>query len=268
MRDGELLGGVAETLLIPVWARAEETVRPDGLVRDVWALRLRDGLDYDFGRMAGGWKTQLGIAIRTWLLDRTVAAYLARHPAGTVVTLGCGLDARPLRLDNGLARWIDLDLPEAAALRREVLPTGLRHDLLAGSALDLGWLDAVEASPPPLFLAEGLFMYLPEDGLRRLLAAMAERFPGGVLMAEILSRARAADTGGHDLVSRFDTAFASGLDNGREFESWHPGITLAGQWSHVDFCRRRWRWIGALSWLPAARRAARLCRLEFGASAG
>lgn len=267
MPHDTVLNGVAETLLIPLWARAEESLRPDGLVRDVWALRLRSRLDYDFSRMAGGWKTQLGIAIRTWILDREVTGYLARYPSGTVVTLGCGLDARSLRLDNGAASWIDLDLPEAIALHRTLLPSGGRHRLVAMSVLDPAWLDWVPQDPPPLFVAEGLFMYLPEDGLRDLVSALASRFPGGTVLAEILSRARAADTSGHDLVSRFDARFAFGLDDGRDFETWHPSVRLTAQWSHMSFCRARWRWLRWLAWLPIAQRAARICRLELGQKA-
>lgn len=264
MPDDKLLSGVAETLLIPLWARAEESLRPDGLVRDVWALRLRGRLDYNFDRMADGWKTQLGVAIRTWIVDREVTAYLARHPQGTVVTLGCGLDARSLRLDNGAASWIDLDLPEAIDLRRTMLPVDGRHRLLALSVLDPAWLDMVPPDPPPLFVAEGLFMYLPEDGLRVLLSAMASHFPGGTVLAEIVSRARAADTAGHDLMSRFDARFSFGLNSGHDFEAWHPSVRLTAQWSHMNFCRARWRWLRWFVWLPIAQRAARICRLEFG----
>lgn len=264
MADDKRLSGVAETLLIPLWARAEESLRPDGMVRDVWALRLRDRLDYDFSRMAGAWKTQLGIAIRTWVLDREVTAYLARHPEGTVVTLGCGLDGRSLRLDNGAASWIDLDLPDVADFRRTLLPSGERHRLVGMSVLDPAWLDLIPRNPPPLFIAEGLFMYLPEDELRTLLSNMVSRFPGAILLAEILSRARAADRTGHDLISRFDAGFSFGLDDGREFESWNPSIRLTGQWSHLDFRRDRWRWLRWLAWLPVARRSGRICRLALG----
>ena len=46
------LSGVEETLLIPLWARAEETKRPDGLIRDDFAVRLVEQIDYDFSKFA------------------------------------------------------------------------------------------------------------------------------------------------------------------------------------------------------------------------
>ena len=53
--------------------------------------------------------------------DRYVADFLAREPDGVVVSLGCGLDDRRRRVDNGTVRWFDLDLPEVIELRRRFL---------------------------------------------------------------------------------------------------------------------------------------------------
>ena len=44
------LSGVAETLLIPLYFRAQETQRPDVLVKDEQAAALVKQLDYDFSR--------------------------------------------------------------------------------------------------------------------------------------------------------------------------------------------------------------------------
>ena len=44
-----------------------------------------------------------------------------REPDGIVVSLGCGLDNRRRRIDNGLV-VVQLDLPEVIKLRRRFLP--------------------------------------------------------------------------------------------------------------------------------------------------
>ena len=51
-------------MLISLWARANEAIRIDAIVRDAEALRLVDTLEYDFSRFSGGWKTQVGVAVR------------------------------------------------------------------------------------------------------------------------------------------------------------------------------------------------------------
>jgi O-methyltransferase involved in polyketide biosynthesis len=233
-------------------------------VHDPFAVRILDELKQDRSLFNGGWKSQLGIAIRTWLLDREVSRYLAQHPGGTVVILGCGLDARSSRLDNGLAQWINLDLPEVIGLRDRLMPSEERHRNHAASVLDHdAWFGLVPVSPPPLFVAEGLFMYLPGDDLMTLMRALADRYPSAEILIESLSRRRAGLTHRHDLVSRFDAKFKWGIDSGRDFESWHPGIEFIDEWPYFDFQTARWHWLGLLRWFPFVRRAIKISRLRF-----
>jgi O-methyltransferase involved in polyketide biosynthesis len=257
------LTGVAETLLIPLWARAMETARPDGVIRDPYAVRILRELEYDFSNFEDGWKSQLGIAIRTWILDREVAQYLARRPDGLVVILGCGLDARSRRLDNGRASWIDLDLPDVIAVRERLIPPVERRETIAVSVTDLGWLDKISTKVPPLFVAEGLFMYLPETELKALLRALAKRFPDAEILIEALSRKRAGMTRRHDLVSKLGASFVWGIDSGREMEAWDSAIEFLREWPYFDFQRRRWRWLRLLRWLPTARKAIKIMHLRF-----
>ena len=48
------LGPVQETLLIPLLARARETERPRGLLRDPRAIEIMRDLNYDFSKWEGG----------------------------------------------------------------------------------------------------------------------------------------------------------------------------------------------------------------------
>jgi O-methyltransferase involved in polyketide biosynthesis len=68
--------------------------------------------------------------------DRCALAFLGEHPAGVVVDIGCGLDTRFERLDNGQLEWVGLDLPDVIALRKQLLPEMPRTRLIACSALD------------------------------------------------------------------------------------------------------------------------------------
>ena len=55
------------------------------------------------------------------LFDEQVGRFLKSFPDGIVVNMGCGLDTRFPRVDNGKVLWFDLDLPEAIAIRRKFL---------------------------------------------------------------------------------------------------------------------------------------------------
>ena len=118
------LSGVAETLLIPLYIRAMESQRPDAFIKDKRAEELVRQLDQeslrktlalteDFGRMV--------VILKGREFDRFAQDFLARHPDAVIVHIGCGLDTRFERVDNGQVEWYDLDLPDVIELRRKYL---------------------------------------------------------------------------------------------------------------------------------------------------
>src|SRR5512136_740552 len=143
------LSGVAETLLITLYIRAMESQRPDALIKDERAEALVRQLDPqtmrktlaltdDFSRVA--------VILKGREFDRFAQDFLERHPDAIVVHIGCGLDTRFERLDNGQVEWYDLDLPDVIDLRRQLVGgEGERHHFLACSVLENAWLGVVEA---------------------------------------------------------------------------------------------------------------------------
>jgi O-methyltransferase involved in polyketide biosynthesis len=75
-------------------------------------------IDYDFSTFDKEWMTQLVVAIRTEILDRETKAFIARHPDAIVINLGCGLDTRFFRIDDGKIHWYNLDLPEPIKVKK------------------------------------------------------------------------------------------------------------------------------------------------------
>ncbi|MCY4633263.1 MAG: hypothetical protein OXG04_01935 [Acidobacteria bacterium] len=73
------LGPVQETLLIPLLARARETERRRGPLRDPSAVELVRRLDYDFEKWVGG-RSLKGAMLRARMFDRYVEDFLAIHP--------------------------------------------------------------------------------------------------------------------------------------------------------------------------------------------
>jgi len=187
------LNDVEKTLLITLYIRAMESQRPDALVKDERAEALIRQLDQeslrktlaltdDFSRVA--------VILKGREFDRFTRDFLMRHPDAVVVHIGCGLDTRFERLDNGQVEWYDLDLPDVIELRRKLIGgEGTRHHFLACSVLDSAWLDMVSAhrQRPFLFLAEGVFMYLKEAQVKSLVLRLHEHFPGAELVFDAFS---------------------------------------------------------------------------------
>lgn len=115
-----LFGGdpVAQTLLIPLWARVVEQHESSPLLEDPLAARLVEGIDADWDRIGLSRGDLAQIVVRARQFDRFTRDFLTREPVATVVHIGCGLDTRFQRVDNGSVRWYDLDLPAVIDQRR------------------------------------------------------------------------------------------------------------------------------------------------------
>ena len=104
-----------------------------------------------------------------------------------MVNIGCGLDTRFPRVDNGQVLWFDLDLPEAITLRRKFFEETERHRFISCSALDPAWAEAVPKGRPTLFVIEGLSFYFTEDANKAMLKIIQDNFPGSECLIEIMA---------------------------------------------------------------------------------
>ncbi len=181
------LHGVPETALWALYYRAAAAARFPGLLSDPMAAKVLGQCAFPFEERFGrplGWACRY-LALRTRFFDREARRFLARHPQGTVVALGEGLDTQFWRVDNGHVRWLTVDLPEVIALRRSVLPHDDRRQTVACSALDPQWMEeAGRDGDQVLVLAQGLSSYLRPEEANGLIDACADRFPGATLVLD------------------------------------------------------------------------------------
>src|SRR5512143_1547761 len=142
------LGGVPETYLAPLYWKAMESQRPDAMIKDEKAVALVTHSSLDFSRVRQIHMNELLNAMRiifTREMDRYIRDFLGRHPDAVVVHIGCGLDSRFERVDDGNVEWYDLDLPEVIKLRRRFIgDEGERYHLLACSVFEDDWLEVVK----------------------------------------------------------------------------------------------------------------------------
>ncbi|OLT22895.1 hypothetical protein BJF78_32880 [Pseudonocardia sp. CNS-139] len=167
----------------PLWTlynRAAEASRPDGVLQDRTAIELFRTMAYPARDVFG--EPQQSHALRAVCFDQAMRRIIGEHPGGTVVCLGDGFDTGFWRIDDGRVRWISIDLPEVIALREKHLPASPRLRNVAGSALDLSWMDEVEDDEHVLISTQGLLMHFEPDEAIGLIDACSRRFPGGHLI--------------------------------------------------------------------------------------
>lgn len=188
--DATTLTGVSETALLTLRSRANEARRDDAIIDDPVAVKLMDGIDYDFARF--GPSTRQDIALRALAFDKNARRYLGAHPSATVVALAEGLQTTFWRLDAaGVGhefRWLTVDLEPIVELRQRLLPRSDRISILAQSAFDFSWMDHVDPAHGVFVTAEGLLMYLQREQALSVIRECARRFPGGQMMFDLPPR--------------------------------------------------------------------------------
>lgn len=246
------LQGVAQTLLIPLCTRAKESKRPDALLKDEMAEKILEKLDCDISRLTLSGHDEAALIQRVHKFDSVIRDFLSRHPDGVIVHIGCGLDTRFDRLDNGRVEWFDLDLPEVIQLRRGLIGTERdRYHLIAGSITEPGWLEAAAhlRQRPFLFAAEGVLPYFENDQVKSLFLMLRDQFPG----CEIVCDAHAPYVLWMDnlqlALSKVDARLRWGLKHGKDVEDWGAGIKMLEEWYYFrdDEPRMKpYRWMGKI----------------------
>lgn len=220
------LDGAQETLLIPLYGRAVHTRQGGRLLADPKAVEMVEQIDYDFTAFAGS-RDPYGCVLRGAVIDHWATGFLCEHPAGTVVEVGVGLNTRFERLDNGTVHWVDLDLPDAMALRRRFFADTDRRRTIAASVLDQTWVEPVRALPGPYFVvAEASILYLSEpDALAALRLIATSLRPGRLALdtwgSWILTHQHSVAT-----LRRMDAPLTWGCDDPGDLEHQVPGLAL------------------------------------------
>ena len=234
------LSGISETYLAPLYWKAMESMRPDAMIQDEKAVALVNQGRLDFSRVKQIPMNELLKAMRiifTREIDRYARDFLGHQPEAVVVHIGCGLDSRFERVDNGRVEWYDLDLPGVIDLRRKLFgDEGGRYHLLGCSVLEDAWLEAVRVhSPRPfLFLAETVFVYFTEAQVKSLVLKLRDHFPGAELVFDGWRPFEVWLGNRYLSNSLYAGLMRWGFWRGQELEGWGDGIRLLDEWGFFD----------------------------------
>ena len=230
------LGDVQTTALIPLAIKANESLRKNPRFKDQKAVEIIKKLNIDTAEY-DKFMSHEGVVARTVMLDRQLKEMIKKHPDLIVVNVGAGFDDRFSRVDNGRIQWFDLDLPDAIAARKKAFSERERVTMIPGNALEEDWCETVRSAvvktgSKPVFIAEGLFMYLTMDQIRTFLTILKNNFTdGGILIAEQNSKLMVKNEKFHDTVKNTKAHFRSGTDSGLEIACLVSGFTLLAEHS-------------------------------------
>ncbi|MDW7739699.1 MAG: class I SAM-dependent methyltransferase [Bacillota bacterium] len=261
-----------ETLMVPLYSRALETRKASPIIEDRKALEIVDSIDYDFSKLEIPKQTHVTICMRAKYFDDFTRTFLNENPRSLFIHLGCGLDSRFERIDNGSVEWYDLDYAEVMKLRKKFYSEKTRYNMIESSAINISWLDKVDNSDnkPVVILAEGLLMYLPEEEIKKLFQALQSKFGHCLIIFDCYSLLTASNINRHPSFQKTGAVVYWGIDEAEEIEEWGENIHLLDEWyfsksSEIDkldfFYRLLFKMAGASK---IAQKAHRIITLELG----
>ena len=218
------LNGVAETMLLTFYARAQYSKSPKHAFYDAKAVELVERLDYDFSRASKDTAMGSGTIARTIVFDELVRAFLQQHPDATVVNIVCGLDTRVYRMDNGQCTWYNLDLPETIHVRDQIFQEQGRISTVGKSVLDPTWPEAIARHGTMLFVIEGLSMYLQPEEVAQMLRIIHDNFENAYVMLETTSPFWVQKQSIEKSVQETGAVFTWGVNRFSEMQELAPGF--------------------------------------------
>jgi len=233
------LTDVPETMLITLWAKAEESKRPDALLRDEKAQEIIRKIDYDFSKFGKASFSQSGCCVRASLIDEEIKAFFAEHPDAVAIQLGAGIDARYERLQRPeITHWYDLDLEESIDLRRKLLFESERNTYIASSMFDYGWTDTVKShGKPVLIIIEGVLMYFEPEQIKAFFDEICRRFDNATVLFDMLAFSLVGHSKQHDSLRKVGKGveFRWSVLDTKEMETWNPKLRVEKEYYLSDY---------------------------------
>jgi len=179
--------------------------------------------------------------LRAKKYDSYIRRFLDHYPDAAVINIGCGLDNRFERVDNGRVTFYDLDLPDIINIKRQIFPGTRRYTQISKSVFDFEWMDQIE-NEHVILVAEGVFMYCREQDVKALFMHLQEKLNSPEIVFEVFSskwltgwRRRLADFKlKKQLKFGEGASYQFGIPDSDAIESWGKGMKLLEEWSYLD----------------------------------
>lgn len=224
------LNGIAETLLITLNVRAKDYKNPKSVLHDKKSFEIASQLDYDFSKFDGAWASHYGTLARAYIMDKEVKNFIEKNPDCIIISIGCGLDTRFERVDNGKITWYNLDFPEVIETRKLFFKENDRVKNIPKSVFETDWTkEIVTDGKELLIVSEGVFMYFNEDEIKKILKILINNFNSFELHLDLLYKGTVKMSSKHDTLKKMNgVKFKWGVKDGSELVKLEPRLKQIG----------------------------------------
>lgn len=162
------LSNESKTLFIPLYGKALMS-KNNLFLNDPKAEEIIDTVDYNFNSLKQSKWLSMYMSLRALIIDELCNKYIENHKNATIIHLGCGLDSRVLRVNQGFYKWYDIDYLSVIELRKKYYKQNIKYKMIASSVLDYKWINEIEKNKNVLIILEGLTMYLSVNEIKELI---------------------------------------------------------------------------------------------------
>ena len=249
------LNGVSETLLITLWAKAEESKRKDAIIVDSKSIDILNKVDYDFSKFKNSKGSQVGTCIRTKIIDDITKDIIEKSMSEsfTIINLGAGLDTRAIRFIKDNIYWYDIDFEDVILLRKQFfkeLENNKNYECISSSILDYRWIKNIKVRGTVIIISEGVLMYIEESYIKELIEKLSENFINCHFIFDTIPTIFAKNTKHHETVKETNALFRWGLNVPSDIEKLSSHIRFINSYNYADYFKYRWGVIGLLRYLP------------------
>ncbi len=225
------LKGVQETLLMPLWGRAEEAKRNSPSLIDEKASQLVNKIEYNFSKFE---KQIPSLSRHSWIarsifFDQKISDFLKSHPKGTIISIGCGLDTTYERIHRENETWYELDFPEVINIRKQVLAESSNRKFLPYSALNNDWHSEILSKENVFILMAGVIYYFSENEIKQLFESFKKSFGNCSIALDYCSK-KGAEIANKKVIKNGEmdenAILKWGVSDIKETENWNVGITV------------------------------------------
>jgi methyltransferase (TIGR00027 family) len=248
----DILKAVSETALITLRARVLEAEKEKPVIEDPIGLeclnRLQSLLPIEtrskiLNRKLSSTLTR-HIALRSRKYDSYARTFIEENPNGMVVNLGCGFDTRYWRVSANAWKYVEIDLPEVIEIKKKVLGDIANYEMIGCSVLEEAWIERILSVQKEnvLFLAEGLFMYLPKNEVIGIFNKLSGSFSQSQVVFEVVNekytkglwKKVVESKMKRSLGTKAGSSYEFGVGDAKDVESYGEKIKVVEEWSYFE----------------------------------
>jgi len=246
------INDISETACLPLQCHARDAESSSPVINDHCAVEMLDILKNYFSKSNKDLHKKLfqnkvrknlvnHIVLRAKKYDSYIKEFIEKYPHATVVNIGCGLDNRYERVDNGKIHFFDLDLPDIMNIKKQIIQEKVNYHQISQSVFEFDWIDRIETEHV-ILVAEGVFMYCAEQDVKKLFLILQEKLDKPEIVFEVFNskwlkgwRKKSMEFKlKKELKLGEGTTFKFGIPDSDEIEHWHEGFRLIDDWSYFD----------------------------------